>query len=292
MANFLALSLPFILVSLLSNPTTGFNITEILSDYSDFSTFNSYLTQSQIVSDINSQGTITVLAVSNSNISSMSDRSADVLKKILEVHILLDYYGPEKLKSIANSSVQTTTLFQRSGVAINQQGFINITISSTGDDITFRSSAPGSSSSSTFIKSVTSQPYNISVLQISAPIIPAGIDNSTASPSPPPFSPSPSPSASSPSASPSASSPSPATQPPQSSPPPAKTPSPSPLTASPPSPVAPAPGTVSPTPTPEKSVPAPGGADDGEKSGAGAIRVCAVLIAIVAVIVVGVVTVF
>ncbi|GAB2225468.1 hypothetical protein Droror1_Dr00006260 [Drosera rotundifolia] len=283
MANFLALSLSFILVSLLSNPTTGFNITEILSDYSDFSTFNSYLTQLQIVSDINSQGTITLLAVSNSNISSLSDKSADVLKKILQVHILLDYYGPEKLKLLANSSIQTTTLFQRSGVAINQQGFINITISSTGDDITFRSSAPGSSSSSTFIKSVTSQPYNISVLQISAPIIPAGIDNSTASPSPPPSSPSPS-----------VSSPSPATQPPKFSPPPAKTPSPSPSTASPPSPVSPAPETESPTPTPATSVPvpAPGGADDGEKSGAGAIRVCAMLIAIVVVTVVGVVTVF
>ncbi|GAB2293136.1 hypothetical protein Dimus_027345 [Dionaea muscipula] len=301
MPNFLTLSLLFILLSLsLSQPTTSFNITKILCNYSDFSTFNSYLTHSLIVPDINSQGTITVLAVDNSNISPLSGEPADVLKKIMEVHIVLDYYGPEKLKGLPNnSSLQATTLFQRSGVATNKQGFVNITVSSSGD-ITFRSTAPGSSSDAKLVKFVTSQPYNVSVLQISTPIIPNGIDNTTTH-SPPPSTP-PTPSNQPPKSSPPSKAPSPpskAPSPPSKAPsPPSKAPSPS--DASPPAPETPAPpsreaptansptpsSSSSPSPAADGSTPSPDGdaadtpSSDDKKNSAGAIRACGIWIPI------------
>ncbi|KAF6138453.1 hypothetical protein GIB67_022487 [Kingdonia uniflora] len=78
-----------------------------------------------------------------------------------------------------------TTLFQSSGVAMNEQGFINVTKTVSGE-IEFGSAVKGAPLTSKLVKMVAAQPYNISVLQISSPIVPTGIENanpnSTASP--------------------------------------------------------------------------------------------------------------
>ncbi|GAB4842670.1 hypothetical protein Ancab_012644, partial [Ancistrocladus abbreviatus] len=74
-----------------------------------------------------------------------------------------------------------------SGQAVGKQGFVNITMSS--GKVQLGSASPGSSSNAQLVGSVASQPYNLSVLQISSPIIPNGIENSNApsnSPTPPP----------------------------------------------------------------------------------------------------------
>ncbi|GAB4850461.1 hypothetical protein Ancab_029767 [Ancistrocladus abbreviatus] len=189
MSHFLKLFLSFILIiSLLSHSTIGFNITKLLDQHSDFSTFNEYLTQTQLASNINNRKTITILVVDNSNMGSLSGKSTDILRKIMSVHVLLDYYDIEKLKRILpKRSIQVTNLFQSSGLAVNKQGYLNITLSS--GQVHVESAAPGSTSDAQLIRSVAAQPYNISVMQISGPIIPSGIENSNApfnSPTPPP----------------------------------------------------------------------------------------------------------
>uniref|UniRef100_A0A803KYX5 FAS1 domain-containing protein n=1 Tax=Chenopodium quinoa TaxID=63459 RepID=A0A803KYX5_CHEQI len=115
------------------------NITEILSSDPSLSQFNSYLTQTKLDDEINSRQTITVLALDNGAMSTFtSGKPLSVVKNLLSLHVLLDYYDPKKLHSIANGTVLTTTLYQTTGSASAQEGQI---------------------------------PYNISVLEISAPII-------------------------------------------------------------------------------------------------------------------------
>ncbi|KAF9688836.1 hypothetical protein SADUNF_Sadunf01G0029400 [Salix dunnii] len=167
------------------NTARAFNITQILSQYSDFKTFSSYLTQTQLVSEINSRQTITVLVVENGNMSPLSGKPNDEIKNVLSGHVILDYYDVAKLQKLQNKTAMLTTLFQSSGQAVGQQGFLNVTVLST-NSVAFGSAVPGSSLSSNLVKSVSSQPYNISVLQVSNIIVPAGTGstNSTTSPVP------------------------------------------------------------------------------------------------------------
>ncbi|XP_010034870.2 fasciclin-like arabinogalactan protein 14 [Eucalyptus grandis] len=184
---------------LLPSSATAFNITNILSKYPEFSTFNNDLTLSQVASAINARQSITVLAVDNSGMSALSGNPAETVKDILSLLVVLDYYDPQKLQQLPNKTAILTTLLQASGRAVGLQGFLNVTSSSSGG-IAFGSAVQGSSVHANLVKSVTSQPFNISVLQISSAIVPPNIgktnsssgSNSTSSPpSPAPASPSP-----------------------------------------------------------------------------------------------------
>ncbi|KAK9946182.1 hypothetical protein M0R45_011657 [Rubus argutus] len=143
----------FILIILSISSCSAFNITKLLGKESDFSTFNKYLSQTKLADQINERSTITVLAVDNGAIGGLPSDDSFVQKSIMSVHVILDYYDKEKLTKLArhNKSATLTSLFQTSGVAQNQQGFIRLS------------------------------PTNISVLQVSSVI---EVPNINASPSP------------------------------------------------------------------------------------------------------------
>ncbi|URE36941.1 Fasciclin-like arabinogalactan [Musa troglodytarum] len=162
--------LPFLLFPL----AASHNITRILAQFDDFSTFSSLLTQAQLVSDINSRRTITVLAVDNGAVSSASGRPIDELKKILSLHVVLDYYDDEKLHNLRNHTAILTTLFQATGLATGRNGFLNVTNMGNGQ-IAFGSAVPGSPLVANFVKVLATRPYNISVIQISSVIVPPSI---------------------------------------------------------------------------------------------------------------------
>ncbi|KAG2317925.1 hypothetical protein Bca52824_021047 [Brassica carinata] len=145
----------------------AFNITRILNLNNEFSTFNNLLSQTGLASTINSRQTITVLALSNDAVSVFTDQSTEDNKKSLSLHVVLDYYDIKKLKSLNKKSVILTTLFQSSGQAKGQQGFINATVMSNGD-VMFGSAVPGSILDAKLIDSVATHPYDISVLHISS----------------------------------------------------------------------------------------------------------------------------
>ncbi|CAL9115552.1 unnamed protein product, partial [Musa textilis] len=171
------LFLPFLLFPL----ATSHNITTMLAKFSDFSTFSDLLTRTQLASDINSRKTITVLAVNNDAISSASGQPTDELKKILSLHVVLDYYDGDKLHKLPNRSAILTTLFQSSGVASGRRGFLNATDMDNGQ-VSLGSAVPGSSLDANFVKVLATQPYNISVLQISSVIVPPGLGDGAAAP--------------------------------------------------------------------------------------------------------------
>ncbi|KAL5974004.1 hypothetical protein ACLOJK_030665 [Asimina triloba] len=175
-----------LLLLLASSSASAFNITRMLDQYPDFSNFNSLLTQTHLASEINSRQTITVLVVDNGAVSGLYSSPADVQKHVLSVHVVLDYYDMEKLKQSSKKSTLLTTLFQSSGLATNQQGFINVTIDKSSGEISMGSAVPGSTLDARVVKQVASSPYNISVLQVSTLIRPAGIDDANASKAPVP----------------------------------------------------------------------------------------------------------
>ncbi|URE08385.1 fasciclin-like arabinogalactan protein [Musa troglodytarum] len=127
--------------------------------------------------------TITILVVDNSTISPLSSLSANILKKVISIHAILDYYDPNNLDQLPNTAL-LPTLFQASGLATNQMGFLDYT-KLPGKQMVFSSAAPRAPLNSNVLKVVAARPYDISVLQISTVIVPPSIKSSTrASPTP------------------------------------------------------------------------------------------------------------
>ncbi|KAF8028229.1 hypothetical protein BT93_E0974 [Corymbia citriodora subsp. variegata] len=147
------------------------NITAILEGFPEYSLFNSYLSQTKLADEINSRQTITVLALDNGSMSALAGKKPlSVIKNELAIHVVLDYFDTQKLHQIPKGSTLSTTLYQTTGNAPGNTGFVNIT-DLQGGKVGFGAAAPGSKLDSSYTKSVKQIPYNISILQISAPII-------------------------------------------------------------------------------------------------------------------------
>ncbi|CAD5172035.1 unnamed protein product [Musa acuminata subsp. malaccensis] len=170
--------LPYLLL-ISSSAVAALDIVGILQPFDEFSTFTKYLTQTKVADEINRRQTITVLAVDNSAISALSSLSADTLKNVISVHVILDYYDPYKLDKVPKKTALLTTLFQASGLAANNMGFLNYT-ELPGEQMMFGSAAPGAPLNSNLQKVVAARPYNVSVLQVSTAIMPPGIASAPA----------------------------------------------------------------------------------------------------------------
>lgn len=187
MKNSIASPLVFLsLLLLYSSNSLAFNITRILSPYPEFASLNGLLSQSKVAEEINSRRTLTVLVFDNAEASAFSGKPVELIKKILSVHVILDYYDVKKLTELGVSTKTSTltTLFQASGSASGKQGFINVSLVNEGE-IAFGAAAKGGALNSKLVKSVAAQPYNISVLQITTPIQVPGIESPPATAPPP-----------------------------------------------------------------------------------------------------------
>ena len=162
-------------LSALASVISAHNITSILSAYPEYSQYNDFLSQTKLADEINTRQTITVLVLPNSAFSDLTSKHPlSVVKSVLSLHILLDYFDPAKLHQISKGTTLSTTLYQTTGNAPGNLGFVNIT-DLQGGKVGFGSAAPGSKLDSSYTKSVKQIPYNISVLEISAPSIAPGV---------------------------------------------------------------------------------------------------------------------
>ncbi|XP_047937962.1 fasciclin-like arabinogalactan protein 10 [Salvia hispanica] len=170
-----SLTLSLSIIALLFAAISATNITEILSGYSEYSEFNDLLTKTKLADEINSREPVTVCALPNGALSPITSKHPlSVVKNVLALHILLDYFDGPKLHKISEGSVLSTTLYQTTGNAAGQLGFVNIT-DVKGGKVAFGSGLPGSPLDSTFTKSVEQFPYNLSIIEISHPIAPAAV---------------------------------------------------------------------------------------------------------------------
>ncbi|KAK8629229.1 hypothetical protein V6N13_078080 [Hibiscus sabdariffa] len=156
-----------LLFLLLAAAAANLDIGKTLSGYSDFSDFSSMLNETGVADQINSLQTVTVLAVSNGNLGALSGLSSEDKKMVMSVHVVLDYYDETKFnKSHSKHPKILTTLYQETGKARKQVGFLNMT--NTGKTpVVFASAVPNSHIEAQLVKEVSTKPYDLSVLQIS-----------------------------------------------------------------------------------------------------------------------------
>ncbi|ESW18637.1 hypothetical protein PHAVU_006G057400 [Phaseolus vulgaris] len=155
-------------VLLLATLSQAHNITRILAQHPEFSTFNHYLTLTHLAPEINGRTTITVCAVDNAAMDELLSKHPSIytIKNILSLHVLLDYFGAKKLHQITNGTALAATMYQATGTAPGSAGFVNIT-DLHGGKVGFGAENNDGTLTSTFVKSVEEMPYNISVIQIS-----------------------------------------------------------------------------------------------------------------------------
>lgn len=173
MAAFLTLSLA--VIAILASVAAATNITEILSAFPEYKEFNDLLSQTKLADEINSREPVTVCVLPNGALSSITGKyPLSVVKSVLALHVLLDYFDAPKLHKISEGSVLSTTLYQTTGNAGGQLGFVNIT-DVKGGKVAFGSGVPGSPLDSTFSKSVKQVPYNLSVIEVTKAIAPSAV---------------------------------------------------------------------------------------------------------------------
>ncbi|KAM7495649.1 hypothetical protein LguiB_030258 [Lonicera macranthoides] len=163
--------------------TQAHNITTILSNFPEFTTFSQYLALTDLASEINRRETITVCTVNNAAMSDLLRKGLSLyaIKNILSLHVILDYYSAKKLHQITNGSVQAATMFQASGSATGSSGIINIT-NLKGGKVGFEA-GDDSEIDAYFVKSVEEIPYKIAVVQISGILVAREAEAPAAQPS-------------------------------------------------------------------------------------------------------------
>lgn len=185
--------LSFTTLLVFSKVVTSNNITLAFEKYSNFSTMSNLFIKSKLIVPISKYQTITVLAVSNDAISSITNRSDVELKNILMTHVILDYYDELKLQGMREKSIMLTTLYQTTGLGEEMNGFLNVT--KLKGRVYFGSEVKNSPLNAEYVSTVYHNPYNLSIIQISMPIVAPGLSLAIFPPPPPPvpLAPSPSP---------------------------------------------------------------------------------------------------
>ncbi|KAF3321300.1 fasciclin-like arabinogalactan protein 8 [Carex littledalei] len=175
--------IPILLSALLLHTTQAHNITAILDGFPDYALYNSYLSKTKVCDEINAHETVTCLVLSDAAMSSLvtaAKQSLAGIKNALRLLSLLDYFDPPKLHDLPSGTTLTTTLYQTTGNAAGNLGFVNIT-NLRGGKVGFAAAAPGSKFDASYVKSVREMPFNLSIIEISDAVIFPGLFDATAS---------------------------------------------------------------------------------------------------------------
>ncbi|KAE9609194.1 hypothetical protein Lal_00020282 [Lupinus albus] len=166
----------------------AFDVMKIFGSDPEFSQFSKAMNDTKLAEQINKRNTITILALNNGAMSSLNGKSLSTLKDILSTHVLLDFYDEKSFFYANTNHTQIVTLFQASGKAVYDQGFIYVSLINEGE-LAFASAVKNAPYNSLLVRTLGSQPYNISVVEVSAPIIAPGIDGTPITLAPAPSSP-------------------------------------------------------------------------------------------------------
>ena len=143
------------------------DITKTLGQYPEFSTFNKYLTETKLAEQINSAKAVTILALDNAALASLSGKSVDAVKTVIGTHVITDFYDEKKLVDAVGSHAELATLSPASGSAAK----VYVSLINEGE-VAFGSAA-GTTFDSKLVKTVTTEPNVVSVLQVTKPIVAA-----------------------------------------------------------------------------------------------------------------------
>nr|XP_043621159.1 fasciclin-like arabinogalactan protein 4 [Erigeron canadensis] len=164
----------------ITTTTAAVNITSLLSPYPDLSDFSSLLTTTNVAADITDRTSLTLLAVPNSILRSspLLHRSPSSIADVIRYHVLLQYLSLHDLRRFPPSGKLITTLFQTTGRATNNFGYVNITNNHFTNITTVTSPVAYSQppNNATIISLILNSPYNVSIYTVTSLIIPYGFD--------------------------------------------------------------------------------------------------------------------
>ncbi|XP_024521802.1 fasciclin-like arabinogalactan protein 8 [Selaginella moellendorffii] len=159
--------------------TATTNPTSVLQNRPDFSTFSKLLTDTGVISEINQRSSLTLLVPHNSAMDAVLNRSSPsstplplpVVADVLRYHCLLQYLDVPQIKSMTNElGMLVTSLYQTTGRAAGQNGFVNVSVSSDGQ---IHAGLPFAATSLATVRTnITQFPYNISYMQIDQALVP------------------------------------------------------------------------------------------------------------------------
>ncbi|WVZ81544.1 hypothetical protein U9M48_028910 [Paspalum notatum var. saurae] len=149
------------------------NITEILAKRSDFTEFSAALSSTSAAAEIDGHQTVTVLAVNNTVMAQLKALQLQPkdLQRVIYLQVLFDYFDAAKLRSIQESPVHVTSLYQASGKAQGSAGMEDVTVLRGGRVAFSLSDHPSDAPpppAAFYQKSILETPYDIAVLQVSA----------------------------------------------------------------------------------------------------------------------------
>ena len=145
------------------------DITKVLGQYPELSTFSKYLTETKLADQINSGKAVTILALDNKAIAPLSGKPLEAIKAVIGTHVIPEFYDEKKLFDIIGSHAQLPTLSTASGLAAK----IYVSLINEGE-MAFSSAVEGSTYDATLVQSTDAEPGVVSILQVSQPIVKVG----------------------------------------------------------------------------------------------------------------------
>nr|GME10581.1 fasciclin-like arabinogalactan protein 4 [Ipomoea batatas] len=158
---------PTFLYFLLFSSSLAIDITTLLSSYPNLTDFTSLLATTNVVADLYSCTSLTLLAVPNAFLPSPTN-----ITDVLRYHVLLEYLSWSDLRRVPPARKLVTTLFQTTGWASSNFGSVNITRDPVSGAVTVHSPV----SNATVISLVRNVSYNVSVFSVNYLLVPYGID--------------------------------------------------------------------------------------------------------------------
>ncbi|KAI4962589.1 hypothetical protein ZWY2020_028787 [Hordeum vulgare] len=150
------LALAGLLLALLPPPAAAVDVQAVLAPFPDLAGFARLLASSPVARELAGRSSLTLLA----------------------------YLSPADLRRLPAFGKLVTTLFQTTGRASADLGAVNVTAAGPSLGVV-RSPAPFPGSNATVLGSVTSVPYNLSVLAVDGLIVPSGFDLAASESRPP-----------------------------------------------------------------------------------------------------------
>ena len=163
-------------------------VEDLLAPFPNYSTFRQLLISTGIINEVDMRSSLTFLmpdnAVLNSFVASHPTLTAQEVADALRYHVLLQYLDVATLQTLAYTpGSQVTTLYQTTGRANGQDGFVNIT-GMANNVIEVSAAAPGSPPQAAIITNVTAAPYNYSFFQIDNVLVPNNLKPMAPTPAP------------------------------------------------------------------------------------------------------------
>ncbi|CAM0955197.1 unnamed protein product [Alopecurus aequalis] len=160
-------------------PAAAVDVEAVLAPFPDLAGFARLLAASPVARELAGRSSLTLLAVPNADLpqspSAFAAAAGADLADVLRYHVLLEYISPADLRRLPAAGKLVTTLFQTTGRASADLGAVNVTAAGPSLGVV-RSPAPFPGSNATVLGSVTSVPYNLSVLAVNGLIVPSGFD--------------------------------------------------------------------------------------------------------------------